>query len=318
MSDLKPVPVPAGVLQLLGRYMQLTGTASEGVTTIFLGQPKPKVDWNRFVFCLVSNDVEIGKWILVSKKTGAVVFTWRLAVDRPASLHKALSDMRAAVLLPIPEARPVAGESMPYPGFDDAMRVIAVEAVGTGEEVLYVMPDPAKKTPWREVVAGMLASGRGVTDVAKVFQKAEDGRIEFVWRIIWNVLGANDRADGTAKPRKDEDGIRIAVPEGVEGPGKAIHEDIKLRQRTVSVEEARAREAVSEAVDTYRRRLGLVQGEDGKWRVPLDPYGRVTRAVLFDPEHAATVPGIRTGLVTGSMLASFREKRLSESSTTPD
>jgi len=307
VSDQKPNPVPAGVLQLLGRYMQITGTASEGALTIFLGQPKPKVDWNRFIYCLVAAGVEVGKWISVSKKTGAVVFTWRLTVDKPAALQSGLSAMRSLVMPPVAEPRPVAGEPMPYPSLDDLMKVIAVEAVGTGEEVLYVMPDPASGVTWREVVTELLSSGR-VADVSKVYQRGDDGKLEFVWRVIWNAVDAGDQASEGQKG-EDEDGIPIEVPETVKKPGRAIHEDIKLKQRTVSAEEARAREAVDEAVDTYRKRLGLVQGEDGKWRVPLDPYGRVTKAVLFDPEHLASVPGIRTSLVTGDMLRSVREKR---------
>jgi hypothetical protein len=273
---------------MLGRVMRIRGQSADDHLAVILGHPQLKADWVKFIHRAARSGIEICK--LISLEKGRPTFVWRLSISRAGDLMDALKAYERPAP---PEIDPKAlegHEPVSHPGFDEMMTVLTVEKMPTGEEIIYGIPKGA--LPWKDVVEGLLASGRAI-DVAKVYFVDEtDSKVKHVWRIAWRA------------------GVNLPRPEK---PPRDIHQEVNVPQRSnagenpVDVERERTRKAV----ETHRQRMGLVQGPDGKWRVPLDPYGRVTKVVLFDPERACYVPGIdmsKTGVITREMLETPEKK----------
>jgi len=276
-------------LQSLGLLMRITGHTADNQMAVILGFPKPKTDWVKFIRRGAMGGLEIAKQITMGRN-GRPTFTWRLSVFHPSHLLEALKGYQRPGP---PEEDPKAldgHEVVPCPGFDDVMNVFMVEAVDSGEQIVYGLPKGT--LPWKDVVEGLLASGRAL-DVAKVyFVDDTDGKVKHVWRVAW-------------KPE-------AKMPPRPEAPRRDIHKEVDLLQRSASDLEEANRLATEKAREMYRQRHGMTQGDDGKWRVPLDPYGRVTKVVLFNPEGACYVPGIdmsKTGEITREMLENPEKRK---------
>lgn len=282
--------IPAHVLQALARIMRITGHTADDQMAVVLGFPRPDTNWVKFIRRGTAAGLEISKQITTGRN-GKPTFTWRLSVFHPGALLAALNAYRAPAP-PEEDPRPLDGrEVISCPGFDDVMNVFMVDGVDTGEQIIYGLPKG--NLPWKDVVEGLLASGRALDVTKTYFVDETDGKVKHVWRVAWKPDAKPVPMPAPSKPQRD------------------IHKEVGLPQRSASDLEDANREATEKALQMYRERHGMTQGPDGKWRVPLDPYGRVTKVVLFNPERACYVPGIdysKTGEVTREMIEKPEQK----------
>lgn len=279
--------IPAALLQKLARLVRITGHVADDNMAVVLCHPNPRTDWTRFIRKAASANIEVAKQITMNDR-GHSTYIWRLSIPKPSNLLVAINNYDKPSP-PEEEPKPAEGESVSCPGFDDVMNVLAVETLDSGERIIYALP--SGNLAWKDVVEGLLTSGRAL-DIAKTYFVDEaDNKIKYIWRIVWKT---------EAQPP-----VSASVPSPPKKEGKDICKEIGLPQAGSSELEELNRAALEKAQEIYRQRHGMVLGSDGKWRVPLDPYGRVTKAVLFNPERACWVPGIdytKTGEVTREML----------------
>lgn len=273
--------IPSRLIQALRRLMRLTGQSADSRMTVVLGHPLQSTDWQRFIQQATRAGVEVVKQVRRGAD-GRPAYAWRLVFSHPSALANALRDYARPSPPPKPPQPVEIRQSQSHPDFDDLLHVALVESSGE-MELVYGLPRSG--LPWKEVTDGLLASGRAV-DIAKVyFTENRGGTLRYVWRILW-------RPDGA--PRV------LPVP-----PPKDVRRSMIVAQPEIGVAADVERRKTEEAIELYRRRSGMVQDAEGRWRVPLDPYGRIAKAVLFDPERACHVPGIdanHTGPVTRAMI----------------
>lgn len=280
--------IPSDTRLKLSRLMRITSHAADDRTAVILGHPLPKVSWEAFVRIAVSEGIEVAKQITLDS-SDRPVYSWRLVVEKPTALASALhrftsSRMVRSAPQPVPPQ-----EVVDCPLFGDLLHVYSYEVLDQ-EHVVYGMPIESD-LPWAEAVVGLLRTGK-VVDLSKVYFLDDQNLSRFIWRVIWAEDGA---ASGPALPPE----VVLDITE----KGRVLQAD--------SGKPEMSKERVEEATDDYRARYGMVMDEKGRWRVPLDPYGRVTKAVLFNPERAAYVSGIdysRTGTVTRAQLEGAERK----------
>jgi len=103
---------------------------------------------------------------------------------------------------------------------------------------------------------------------------------------------------GATKEAKDASTPDVVSESMATAAGRARPEPVNLAGERVGQQ---SDAEMQKAVDAYRAQCGMTQGPDGKWRVPLDQNGRVSKVVLFNPA-VLRVSGVRVDEVTRSLL----------------
>jgi hypothetical protein len=286
MKKVEPVrlirSVPPPLLSKLGRYLRVTRSLLDGEEIHVWGQPATSRWWH-FVRTMTLHGVEVSKEIEAGKQTP--VFIWRLVAAGQNALASALGAVGGGSA-PNTEPGPFpVRRFVDEPGLSEVLDV-AFAAEQEEGRVLFVLPKRDAPMPWAEIVSGLLLT-EGAEGMAKVYLRRRDGVMGYLWRVVLGRSRDPKRIERKKDPKR-------------EAKTKVLQPDViapKLSEPT--------KQQLDEATELYRKRWGMVQGPDGTWRVPLDPNGRVTKVVLFNPERVCRVPGIdeaRTGIVTVAQL----------------
>jgi hypothetical protein len=207
------------------------------------------------------------------------------------------------------------GELLMVPGVVDVAKVYLVRASSV---VLYYTWRVIWKVPEQQKLPTKMEIGVGVAQVGAVerlqsYPTGEEG--DYPAAPEMRKLASSENRE-TQKTYADMD---MSVEEVVQGATKeakdastpdVVSESMataagRVRPEPVNLAGERVGQQsdaeMQKAVDAYRAQCGMTQGPDGKWRVPLDQNGRVSKVVLFNPA-VLRVSGVRVDEVTRSLL----------------
>lgn len=305
---------------LLRPCMIIHSTERKGPITIVLGQPQvysgdAKVDWNKFVACCTASGIEVSKQTTISRKTEALGFRWRLMAAGVEPFMKAMQ-LYSRDFTPVGAPLPYKGEPITYPALGGVMEVYNVVEQ---PPFCTVVGQPISPAMWKEVLTRLLLDP-AVSDISQVYSLV--GRtLKFSWRVVWNTGKEPDVKPPVVEPpatppeppapeppeaapvtqEKLEEFVGAPIPPTVPSPEMPVGKGVlaaavaKVRAKSGPAQvpappgtAPQTKEEMDAVIREYRKDLGAVKGPDGKWHVPLDSSGRLSKVTLFNPAAART------------------------------